>query len=207
MTHLVRPATEHLAAYEAALRQGWSPDILRVEAVRLEQLEAIAHDPAAFLASLDDPEARGGPVTLPDGSQAARLPGFRRWIWDAGFCGSIGFRWQPGTPALPPHVIGHIGYAVVPWRRREGQATRALGLLLREVAPLGLPWVEVAVEPGNAASIAVITANGGVLAERFTTGPDFGSRPGLRFRIGLPRPGPDSHNADAHAPGADNRPQ
>jgi predicted acetyltransferase len=187
-THLVRPATEHLAAYEAALRRGWSPDNVRGESARLEQLRAIGRDPAGFLAGLDDREARGGPITLPDGSQVPRLPGFHRWIWDAGFCGSIGFRWQPGTPALPAHVIGHIGYAVVPWRRREGQATRGLGLLLREVAPLGIPWVEVSAEPENAASIGVIAANGGVLVERFTTGPEFGKRPGLRFRIALPVP-------------------
>jgi predicted acetyltransferase len=187
-TRLVRPAPEHLTEYETALRRGWSPDNVRGEAARLEQLEKIARDAVGFLAGLDDRPARGGPITLPDGSQVPRLPGFHRWIWDAGFCGSIGFRWQPGTPALPAHVIGHLGYAVVPWRRREGQATRALGLLLREVAPLGLPWVEVSAEPDNAASIAVITANGGLLAERFTTGPAFGSRPGLRFRIDLPAP-------------------
>lgn len=186
MTSLVRPAAAHLVAYEAALRRGWSPDNLRGEAVRLEQLEAIARDPEGFLAGLEDRDARGGPVTLPDGRQMPRLPGFRRWIWDAGFCGSIGFRWQPGTPDLPPHVLGHIGYAVVPWRRREGQATRALGLLLEEVAPLGLPWVELTTDPGNLASIAVMTANGGVLVEQFDAGPLYGGRQELRFRIALP---------------------
>ncbi|WP_206664622.1 GNAT family N-acetyltransferase [Dankookia rubra] len=150
-TTLVRPAAEHLAEYEAALRRGWSPDNVRGESARLEQLERIACATAGFLGGLDDREARGGPIILPDGSQVLRLPGFHRWIWADGFCGAIGFRWQPGTPALPAHVIGHLGYGVVPWRRREGQATRALGLLLREVAPLGLPWVEVAAEPDNAA--------------------------------------------------------
>lgn len=187
-TILVRPAAEHLGDYEAALRRGWSPDNVRGEAVRLEQLETIGRDPAGFLDGLDDREARGGPITLPDGSLVPRLPGFHRWIWDGGFCGAIGFRWQPGTPDLPPHVIGHVGYAVVPWRRREGQATRALGLLLRDVAPLGLPWVEVSAEVENAASIKVIAANGGVLVARFDPGPAFGNRIGLRFRIALPAP-------------------
>ena len=92
MTQLVRPATEHLAEYEAALRRHWSPDNVRGEAARLEQLERIGRDPAGFLAGLDDREARGGPILLPDGSQVPRLPGFHRWIWDAGFCGSISFR-------------------------------------------------------------------------------------------------------------------
>jgi hypothetical protein len=48
-----------------------------------EELVKIAADPAAFLASLDDKEAKGGPIKLPDGSTVARLPGFRRWLSSA----------------------------------------------------------------------------------------------------------------------------
>ena len=85
-------------------------------------------------------------------------------------------------------MLGHIGYAVVPWRRREGQARRALGLLLREIAPLGLPWVELTTEPENTASIGVITANDGVPRGRFDKGPAHGHAAALRFRIELPPP-------------------
>ncbi|MEN0075449.1 MAG: GNAT family N-acetyltransferase [Paracraurococcus sp.] len=187
-TELVRPAAEHLPAYLNALDRGWSPDNARPAETARAEREAIARDPAAFLAGLDDPEARGAPITLPDGSTRPRLPGFRRWIWDAGFCGSIGLRWQPGTPELPSHVLGHIGYAVVPWRRGEGQARRALGLMLREAAPLGLPWVELTTDPDNLASIAVITRNGGVPVGRFEKDAAHGGAPGLRFRIALPPP-------------------
>jgi predicted acetyltransferase len=52
-------------------------------------------------------------VALPDGTMVPRLPGFWRWLWDGEFCGSIQFRWQPGTPDLPPTCLGHIGYSVV----------------------------------------------------------------------------------------------
>jgi hypothetical protein len=93
----------------AALRRGWSPDNMRAEAAALEELDEIARDPAAFAERLDDRDARGGPVLLPDGSVVTRLPGYRRWMLDGGaFCGTIGFRWQPGTSALPAHVLGHI---------------------------------------------------------------------------------------------------
>jgi predicted acetyltransferase len=50
-----------------------------------------------------DREATGNPMTLLDGTRVPRIPGYRRWMWDGEFCGSIGFRWQPGTEALP-HV-------------------------------------------------------------------------------------------------------
>jgi predicted acetyltransferase len=182
---LVRPTQDHLASYVAALTRGWSADNVRGAAAAEEELAKIQSDPEAFLSSLEDREAKGGPVTLPDGSLVMRIPGFRRWLWDGEFAGSIGFRWQPGTTALPPHCLGHIGYAVVPWKQRKGYAARALKLLLLEVTSEGLPYVEITTDPENIASQRVILANGGVLVEHFTKPPQFGSRPGLRYRIGL----------------------
>ncbi|WP_270937718.1 GNAT family N-acetyltransferase [Falsiroseomonas oryzae] len=189
MTRLVRPAAEHLAEYADALRRGFEPSTFSGPALAWAQLEAIAHDPAAFLAGLDDPVG-GQVVVLPGGRTVRRLPGFSRWILDGGFCGVIHFRWQPGVPELPDYVLGHVGYEVVPWRRGEGQATRALGLLLAEVAPLGLPWVEVVTGAANPASIRVIEAQGGRLVERFTAGPAQGGAAMLRFRIPLAAPSP-----------------
>jgi predicted acetyltransferase len=186
MTELRRPDADLLPEYEAALHRGWSPTPVAAEATRLRHLAAIAQDRAAFLASLDDREGKGAPIILPDGSQVPRLPGFSRWVWDGGFCGVVNMRWQPGTAALPAHVLGHVGYGVVPWRRREGHAASALGLLLAEIAPLGLPWVELTTDPGNEASIRVITAHGGVLVERFSRTASHGGEEALRWRIAMP---------------------
>ena len=77
---LVRPARAHLASYQAALERGWSPDNVGGRKTALAQLERISQDADAFLESLDDREAKGGPITLPDGTQFARLPGFVRWM-------------------------------------------------------------------------------------------------------------------------------
>jgi predicted acetyltransferase len=182
---LVRPGPEHLASYIAALERGWSADHERgIEATR-EELSRIHADGVAFLASMEDREAKGPPITLPDGSAAKRLPGFRRWLWDGEFCGSIGLRWQPGTMALPAYCLGHVGYAVVPWKQGLGYAKSALGLMLREAKAVGLSYVEITTDPDNIASRRVIAANGGVFFERFTKPPQFGSKPGLRFRISL----------------------
>jgi len=182
---LITPSLASLPAYVDALERGWSPDNVRGKAAADEQLARIAADPDGFIAGLDDPEARGGPVSLPDGTQVERLPGFVRWIWDGAFCGSIGFRWRPGTEELPPTCLGHVGYAVVPWKQGRGHASGALALLLPEARARGLRWIELTTDPDNWASQKVILANGGALVERFVKPAMFGGVEGLRFRIPL----------------------
>jgi predicted acetyltransferase len=181
---IVIPAPSYLASYVDALRRGWSPDNLRPEAAQIE-LEAIERSSEDFLASLDDPDGRGAPIQLPDGTTVPRLPGFRRWMWDGDFCGSIGFRWQPGTTALPPTCLGHIGYAVVPWKRGRGYATAALAQMLDEARSLALDYVEITTTPDNTASQRVILANGGQFVEEFRSHYSHGGDPTLRFRIPL----------------------
>lgn len=99
---LVWPAHDYLASYVAALEQGWSPNNLRPEVAQKELL-LIQADPARFLDGLVDRDARGSAVILPDGTTIPRLPGYRRWLWDGEFCGSIGLRWVRGTNTLPDY--------------------------------------------------------------------------------------------------------
>ncbi|MEM9229431.1 MAG: GNAT family N-acetyltransferase [Pseudomonadota bacterium] len=182
---LVVPGLEYLDAYRAALETGWSPRTTRPEAAAGER-QAILRDPDAFVASLEDPDARGDDIELPDGSFVKRLPSFRRWIWDGGFCGSIELRWQHGTDALPPTCSGHIGYTVVPWRRCEGLATAALAVLLPEARQIGLTAVDLTADPQNIASIRVIEKNGGQLVARRGKTPTHGDGEEFLFRISLP---------------------
>ena len=182
---LVWPSLDRLPHYASALTRGWSPDNVRGEAAVVEQLASIAVDEEGFLRGLVDLDAKGPPIVLGDGSTAPRLPGYQRWMWDGEFCGTIGFRWQRGTEALPPTCLGHIGYAVVPWKRRLGYATEALRLLLPEAKAKGLRYVEITTEPDNLASMRVIEKSGGVLFEEFTKVRELGGGPGLRYRIRL----------------------
>lgn len=89
------------------------------------------------------------------------------------------------TPDHIQHVLGHLGYAVVPWKRGQGHATQAVRALLLYARAQGLPYVEITTDPDNFASQKVIAANGGVLVESFTKPAAFGKVPGLRFRISL----------------------
>lgn len=178
-----KPTIERLDMYSAALRRGWSPTTVRDASS--EQLGEIARDPQAFVAQLEDPEAKGAPVTLPDGSTVARLPSIQRWMWDGEFCGVISLRWQNGTPTLPPTCLGHVGFIVVPWKQRRGYATRALASLLPEARRTGLPYIETTTDPENLASQKVILANGGQLMELFRKPAEFGGKEAMRFRIPL----------------------
>lgn len=172
-----------MPGYVAALKRGWSPSTH--EDISLQELARIERDSARFLALQDDPEAKGDPVRLHDGSFAPRLPGFRRWMWDDEFCGIISLRWQPGTAELPRWCLGHIGYSVVPWKRRRGYATEALRLILLEARDYGLPYVEITTTEENTASRRVITANGGVLLGNFLSDERPGVTDMIRFRINL----------------------
>lgn len=182
---LVWPAQEYLRSYVEALERGWTPDNIRGEAAAREELERIGADEDAFLASLVDRDATGGPITLPDGTTVPRLPGYRRWLWDGEFCGSIGFRWQRGTEALPPYCLGHIGYAVVPWKQGRGYGTRALAELLLDARAEGLRYVEITTDRDNVPSQRVIEANGGAIVEEFVKPAALGGTPGLRYRVNL----------------------
>ena len=56
--NLVTPSQEHLESFTAALEQGWSADNVRGKVATDEELAHLRGDPAAFLESLVDREAK-----------------------------------------------------------------------------------------------------------------------------------------------------
>ncbi|WP_246728277.1 GNAT family N-acetyltransferase [Microvirga terricola] len=154
---LIRPSLDWLPAYEAALAQGWSPDTTRD--VSGEQLEKLRRDPERFLHDLFNSPT----IRLADGRDVPRLPAHDFWISDGEFCGRISFRFQPGTEELPPNALGHIGYAIVPWKCRRGYATQALRQILPVARSEGFSRVQISCDAENEPSQKVILANGGVL--------------------------------------------
>jgi predicted acetyltransferase len=157
---LVSPSRDWLGEFERALAAGWSPNT--EHDISGEQLRELRRDPEGYLHAL----LHARTVRLPDGRLVPRLPSREFWIVDGSFCGRIGLRFQPGTEALPPHALGHIGYAVVPWKRGRGYATEALRQILPYARAEGLARVQITCDDDNEASMRVILANGGVPAGR-----------------------------------------
>jgi predicted acetyltransferase len=60
---------------------------------------------------------------------------------------------------------GHVGYSVRPSARRQGHASAALGLALREATRLGINRVLVTCDEDNEPSRRTIESNGGVLED------------------------------------------
>ena len=193
MFSLIWPSMAALPSYKAALLRKWSPNNLRADFWR-DELAKIEADGPAFVAGLVDWEAAGGDIPLPDGTTVARIPGYRRWVvqGDAAapeFVGTIGFRRVLGSNELPAHVLGHIGYAVVPWHAGKGAATFALRELIEAALADGhldgMDYVEVTTQPDNVASQRVIAKCGGVLLGTYTEYAGYGSNEGLKYRIPL----------------------
>lgn len=174
---LVAPGLDRLPDYEAALVAGWSPDTERD--VSAEQLAALRRNPGAFLFDLS---RQDGTLVTAAGREVRRLPGRVFWLDDGEFCGVINLRYVPGSDALPEYVPGHIGYAVVPWKRRLGYATRALSLMLTVAREAGLKRVELTCDEDNEPSRRVIVNNGGILTG---TRPEPDGNVKLVFRIDL----------------------
>ena len=181
---LVKPNATHLEGYKKALATGWSPNNLRPEAAA-EELVRATSQPKVMLAEMDDPMALGPAIVLPDGRKVDRLPSVRRFIWDRGFCGVISLRWPKDQGALPDHVSGHIGYAVIPTERGRGLATQALAELLPIARKVGLDHVDLTADPDNIASCRVIEKNDGKALSRKDLPKVLGGGKSVLYRIQL----------------------
>lgn len=86
------------------------------------------------------------------------------WVEADDYLGRISVRHRLNDFLL--ELGGHIGYFVVPSRRRQGHATAMLRAVLPEARRLGVDPALVTCDDTNLASRKVIEAAGGVLEDR-----------------------------------------
>lgn len=142
-------------------------------------LDEGARDPGAdfnaFIQELKD-ESLG--INLKPG----RVPQTTYWITDKdGYAGRISIRHQ-----LNDHLLktgGNIGYGVIPSKRGNGYAGKALELILPKARGLGLKKVLLTCDSTNTASRKIIEKNGGVLENEIPG--ENGEPSKLRFWIKL----------------------
>lgn len=182
---LLRPGMRHLPSYIQATLQMSKDQTEPFFKMYERELAEIESDPEKFISLMDDLKAERPPVELPNGTIIPRIPSITRWMWDGEICGSAQLRWLPGTTDLPPYCLGHISYAVFPWKRRNGYASKSLASLLPYAQELGMSFVEIVADVENVISQQVILSNGGVLFEEFTKTVLSGGGQAYRYRISL----------------------
>ena len=174
-----------LPQYLDALRRGWTPEADDDPEGAGAILRTVEADPVAFVRWLFNPGGGGPPVELDDGTLVPRLAYVRYWIWTDGYCGEVGLRWRPGTSELPPYCDGHVGYAVVPWKRGSRLAAASVRELMPIARGFGLRWLDISMSAANAASIRVAETVGAVLQEEYVA-LEQGGIPARRYRLWMP---------------------
>ena len=124
-------------------------------------------------------------------STARRRRGFRATVGGCGTgnsAGASGCAGSAGTEALPPYCLGHIGYAVVPWKQRRGYADAVRSAScwpnasgLRVFASSSSPPTRTTWPHGGSSR-----PTGGVLVEEFRHAPFLGAQRKIRHRVQLP---------------------
>ena len=164
---LVRPTLEHVQSFLDARERGFTFDFMSDPEYIARITAEIKADPQRYIDRVEDLNPIGRMIPLPDGTEVPRLPQYTRWMWDGEFAGVITFRWQRGTTDLPTTCHGHIGYAVVAWKRRLGYATQALHDVLELPRREGLPFVDITADPANIGSQQVMLNNGAVFIDKY----------------------------------------
>lgn len=162
---ILEPSLDLLPFYKKTLLTGWSPTTINPDAKRHEQLKHIHNDPNGFVAELN---------CLEPSPESKRIPNHNYWLFHNNeFAGNLSFRWQPGTNALPPTCLGHIGYNITPKFQGKGWASWTLKQILPTAWEKGLTWVDITCDPSNLASQKTAKNAGAQFVEALSLGAPF----------------------------------
>ncbi|WP_052262761.1 GNAT family N-acetyltransferase [Chromobacterium violaceum] len=182
---LVNPSISLLPKYMSALRRGWTPESDDDMKSAQHILTYIEENRAVFLDSLNNPDGKGSPIILDNGIAVPRLSYARYWMIDNDYVGEINLRWQKGTSDLPAYCLGHIGYAVVPWKRGNGYACLALQQLKKMASEYQLDWLDISMDVSNIASRRTAEKAGAEFVKQFCAGPEYDNVEAVLYRLVL----------------------
>lgn len=149
---LTIPHVGLIKSYQSALKKGWKIHEGIADEDIIEEMEFIKKNPELFIEIITSSKTKQNYIELNNNDKIPAIPNFRFWIDDGEYCGEISLRWQNNSPELPDSCLGHLAWAVVPWKRGDGYAKKAVEKLLPIVKKLGLPWLDIAMTHDNIAS-------------------------------------------------------
>lgn len=144
----------------AAMDTGFSPNTMDVTraAIALRKTE-IEKDRQGFV----DKAIGARDPSVMEGLPSSRLPAVSGWgYWGQQFIGVAQCRWQDGTHELPGHVLGHIGYSIVPAFRGRGFGRLMARWVCAQARERGMDYIVLACLRDNVASARIATSLGGV---------------------------------------------
>lgn len=155
MLRLVLPDSKYIDSYVEALKEKYRIGIRPL--MSDEEIEKIIADPFPHL---DAQNRQGGYFTPEDGIERPKVPYNLYWLVDGDeFIGGISLRYSLND-FLEKHA-GHAGYGIRPSKKKQGYATKMLGLALSIFKQQGVFQVMLTADEDNVASWKVIEANGG----------------------------------------------
>ena len=162
---LIKPDAKYKDSYIVALKEGFrfgsQPSLDEATIAEIEQ------DFAAYLAQKVLKPYDPTPKLRPDGNYYRNAPQIMYWLIDNGqFIGSFVLRTELNEFLM--YVGGNVGYGVTPRFRRQGYATKGLGLLIEKARELGMSELLIAAKDDNIGSWKAIEKNGGILENIIT---------------------------------------
>ena len=157
MLRLVLPDTKFLSSYLEALREGYQLGVRPISSE--DEIKEIEKDPFSHFKMLN---IQGGYFTPEDGVKRKRVPDNMFWLVDDDeFIGAVNIRYALND-FLEIHA-GHLGYGIRPSKKRQGYATKMVGLALSILRKREVDKCMITAGEKNIGSWKAIESNGGVM--------------------------------------------
>ena len=165
---LVKPDIKYKDSYIEAMESGFNALFLGSQSpMKSEAIAEIKNDFEGFVTQKILKPYDPTPKLREDGKYYAGVPQYSYWLIDNGkFIGAFILRTELNEYLM--YARGSVGYGIAPHYRRQGYATKGLGLLISKAREMGVKKLLVTAMEDNIGSWKAIEKNGGVLENIIT---------------------------------------